>query len=372
MYGTTAKMPLLGELPQESFRKTREEVDRAMEYPVFLWTTLVRFSRKTLVLQWTFLAAAVVYGYALFFGMYVNGWSFTQSTYFFSYTIATIGYTYSGKTTTSAIAMLSVYILTSVFVCGLLLGLFIAAITDATEASVATQLREERQEHLSGDESRPLRRSPRRETRVEARARIELDVAVQTIWLTFYQMLAVTIIGVAAVIFFDRGIHLNSAVLFILETITTVGYGTVYLDTTMAKWFNIVYIVPGCLAWGRFVAAVSRYPLALRRYQELAENIDSLQAEERRGLSAFGGRELLEGHRRLVRLSTGDDDAEAAAAAEDKPAGSDPASLRREDFVIQWLLATKQVHLHDVLDAHELYAELKHPSRPAHAPTPML
>lgn len=345
MYGTTSTDDLLlGESTSiESIRQTVMYMDNVIEYPVMLWATLVRFYRKTRVLECIVVAASVVYGYALVFGMYINGWSFTQSTYFFSYTVATIGYTYSGKMTPMVQALLSLYILTSVLVCSLLLGLFVAAITDASEASIESQLRQERQEHALPSQ-RLLQR--KHETRVEARARIELQVAYRTTWVTFLQMVAVSIVGIAAIIVLDRGISVCASVLLILETITTVGYGTTKLDTPIAAWFTIIFIIPGCLSWARFVAAVSRYPLALRRYHEVIEKIKALRCSERTGLSVSASKEMLEGHRRLADLVKSNDQIPTSLS-----------DLKRPDFVIQWLLATHQASIHDVLDAHDIYTE---------------
>lgn len=354
MYGTTSARPMIDDYADAALQKSKDEVDRVMELPVLLWTTLLRFYRKTRVLECTMLASLVVYGYALVFGMYVNGWSFTQSTYFFFYTIATIGYSYPGKTSTTALALLSLYIMTSVLVCGLLLGLFVAAITDASEASVEARLREERKESVSTAHQRLL---SNHETSVEARSRVELEIAWRTLGTTCLQLLAVLVVGVAAVIYFDRGIRLDSAVLFILETITTVGFGTTSLNTPLAKWFVTIFIVPGCLAWARFVASVSRYPLCLRKHRELSEIVAGLKATERRGLSLLGSRELLDGYRRFT--SELGDSIDDGGMPPRTSAVTDLADLDKKDFVLQWLLATRQINIHDVLDAYAIHDEIR-------------
>lgn len=372
MYGAIRGSESRGSLSDMS----QARADNLMENTAFIWGTLVRFYKKTRILEVTCAAMAGVYAYALFFGMYINQWSFTQSTYFFMYTIATIGYDYPGKMTVVAQWLLSVYVLTSVLVCGLLLGLFVAAITDASEASIEMQLRDEHDAaSLTGGVNDRLLRGVRVETRVEARARIELEIAGRTIWTSGIQMFVVLLVGVGAVIFFDRGIAADSGVLFILETVTTVGYGTAKLDTTMAKWFAIVFIGPGCFAWARFVAAVSRYPLALRKYRELSDNIDRLKNDENSGISMKAGRKLIQGHRHLKNLVAIESsrsggpkkphpDAEVAEKVSIVDDDSDVqdirtalSKLRREDFVIQWLLTTGQVTVQDVLDAHDLYGE---------------
>ncbi|KAJ8598423.1 hypothetical protein CTAYLR_007651 [Chrysophaeum taylorii] len=346
-----------GETPLAS---TTESLRQHMEYPVFVWSTLVRFYRNTQVLELAMAASLIAYGFGLFFGMYINSWSFTQSTYFYSYTISTIGYTYDGATSAPALATLSVYVFCAVLAFSLLLGLFVAAVTDASEASIEFQLREERQEttldRKRGTVEEALRpRRPLEETRVEARARVELSVAWQTVRNTFFQMLGMVILGVAAVIFFDKGITFNEAVLFVLESVTTVGYGTSSLNTSTAKWFAIIYILPGCLAWARFVAAVSRYPLALRHFKELHDTVGALKTSE--GVLDAGAAHALRHNHAIFRqfLSTNDN-------ALDEKSPKTPHSLRAEDFIIQWLLATKQVHLYDIIDAHQLFCDLEnHP-----------
>lgn len=309
-----------------------------IEYPVFVWSTLVRFYRNTRVLEATVVCSALVFLYGLAFGMFVNNWSLTQSTYFFAYTISTVGYGYYGNYSPGALAMLTIYVFTSVLASSLLLGVFVAAISDASEASIEHQLREERlvkQDALLGQ--RP---------NVHTRARVAVDVAARTVWYAFGQMLVVGIVGVTALYVLDVGMSIDKAVLFIVETMTTVGFGTNRVDMPLAKWFTTIFIVPGCLSWARFVAAVSRYPLALRRYKEVEAVLSGFVDKDN---PAPATRSIFDSHIRLC---------EAIAADRDLDDTTPTKGLTKQDFVIHWLLITKNAHIQDVLDAREVFDQL--------------
>lgn len=308
-----------------------------IEYPVFVWSTLLRFYRNTRVLEAAVACSALVFAYGLVFGMFVNGWSLTQSTYFFVYTISTVGYGYYGSYSPGALAMLTVYVFFSVLACSLLLGVFVAAISDASEASIEHQLREERlvrQDSLLGGR-----------LNIHTRARVEVDVAARTVWYALAQMLVVGVVGVGALYVLDVGMSIDKAVLFVVETMTTVGFGTNRVDMPLAKWFTTIFIVPGCLAWARFVAAVSRYPLALRRYKE----VDAVLSGFVKDNKAPATRSIFDSHIRLC---------EAIAADRDVDDTTPAKGLTKQDFVIHWLLITKNAHIQDVLDAREVFDQL--------------
>jgi len=379
-----------------------EELEELQSYPFSIWRTLVRFHKHTNVLEWSALAFLLAYAYGLLFGMYINGWSITTSTYFFAYTLATIGYDYSGDSSNLAYGLLALYVFVSVLACSLLLGLFVAAMTNLSDMQVKHSFLEEKRRkrraakggHQIGTETKDHDIDSTPETSLEARSRIEVRVALEAIIASLFRFFLISAIGTIGLIYLDQDFTVVKAILFTMQTVATVGYGTTSLDTPVAKWFIVCFIPFGCGSWAACVVACSRLPLVILKRSELQEHIIALKGslsnmqEQKNKITAHAAWALLRSHIHLNMHSFSNVKNAAGSAESTNPASIIPPkpssttvkntsageflqdlghqkhrhhqehSLNQQEFIIHWLLATNQVSLQDVLDARDFFHTL--------------